>query len=260
MRLFFNFLPVLLLCTIVSCGNSKSSSNKGNGQQSEQAPTPTPTPTPGGITQNESPAADGSNVQGIYAADLYPINYNLQFLKGVGKAAIVREGDTFSAKVKMDYGSRQTVMKQAVHTGRRCPNMTDDLNKDAYIDIQEAMIAIGKVTIPLDGNLDGQVAGLESFPVGDVTTGKYFYQLTASFERMFADLKGVDENLNDNIVKIAEQDGITLPGRIILIQGLAESVDLSLARVATVEGETVHSSMPIACGVLWKVEKFPDGL
>jgi len=257
MSLFFNFFSILLLCTIMSCGNSKSSSNKSNGQQPEQAPT---RPIEGEITQIETPTTDGSNVQGIYVADIYPINYNLQFLKGVGKAAIIRDGDTLTAKVKLDYGSRQTIMKQAVYTGSRCPNNSDNLNKDGYIDIQEAMSAMGKITIPLDGNLDGQIAGLETFPTGDVATGRYFYQLTASFERMFADLKGVDENLNDNIVKIAEQDGITLQGRIILIQGLPESVDLSLARVATVEGETIHSSLPIACGVLLKVDKLPDGL
>ena len=260
MRFLFNFLFVLLLCTIVSCGNKKSGKKTPNVLQAENAPESQTTTTTGGISQNETPMADGSNVQGIYVADLYPINYNLQFLKGVGRAAIVRDGDTFTGKVKLDYGSRQTVMKQAVYTGRRCPNMTDDLNKDAFIDIQEAMIAIGKVTIPLDGNLDSQMAGLETFPVGDVATGRYMYQMTASFERMFADLKGVDENLTDSIVKIAEQDGITLPGRIVMIQGLAESVDLSLYRVAAVEGETAHSSSPIACGVLWKVEALPAGM
>jgi hypothetical protein len=213
---------------------------------------------PDGITQNETITSDGSNINGIYATDLYPVNYNLQ-LRKVGVAAVVRSGDTFSAFVKMQYGQKDTALRQAIYTGRRCPNINDDLNKDAYIDIQEALFAIGQVTIPLDHNLDSQLEGGSEFPIGDSVYGRYFYEIRASFEKMFSDLKTTDEHLDDDIVKLGADSGLTFPGRVIVLQGLNESVFLP-PTAGTNNGETAYKTMPIACGVLWKVAKLPSEL
>ncbi len=206
------------------------------------------------ITQNESIMADGSNINGIYAADLMPVNYNLHFKK-VGVAAISREADQFSAAITMKYGPVDTRHRQAIYNGRRCPNLTDDLNKDAYIDILEAKLAIGQVTIPLDGDLDSQLGGLDQQAIGD-SNGKYLYRSSASFDRMFADLKTPDEIPGDNIIKLAAQDGLTFPGRVLLIHGLSPKITLPES-VATTGAETSHESIPIACAILWKVQEMP---
>jgi hypothetical protein len=239
-------MKILLLLTIffaLSCGNS-SDNNKISNQ--------------GGINQNETIKPDGSNIQGIYATVLVPLNKNIH-MKAVGTAAVQRDGDTFSATVKMKSGQRSTNFKQAIYTGRRCPTIKDDLNKDAYVDIQEAMIAIGQVVIPLDSNIDSQQAGLNNYPNGDAVSGSYLYQITASFSRMFADLKNPDENPNDNMVKLGSDEGLTFPGRIVFLQGISQKVYLP-ATVASIDGQDVHQTVPVACGVLWKVESLPQEL
>lgn len=233
-------LPFLSLCLLASCNESLPDSKKN-----------------GGMTQNEEIMPDGSNINGIYAADLWPVNYNLHFKK-VGAAGVTREGDNFSASVMMKYGPADTRHRQAIYTGRRCPNLTDDLNKDAYIDILEAKLAIGSITIPLDGDLDSQMGGREVRALGD-TGGKFFYQRSASFERMFADLKTPDEMPGDNVIKLGADDGLTFPGRVLIVHGLTEKVPLPES-VATTDGETAHESIPVACAVLWKVPEMPAEL
>lgn len=232
-------LPFLSLCLLASCNESISDSKKS------------------GMTQNEEVMADGSNINGIYAADLWPVNYNLHFKK-VGAAAVSREGDNFSASVTMKYGPVDTRHRQAIYNGRRCPTLKDDLNNDAYIDILEAKLAIGQITIPLDGDLDSQMGGRDQLALGDVS-GKYFYQRSASFERMFADLKTPDEIPGDNVIKLGVDDGLTFPGRVLVIHGLTEKVPLPES-VATTDGETAHESIPVACAVLWKVPEMPAEL
>ena len=245
MRLPLKILIPLSFSLVVACGSGKSSDNNKNSTQ-------------GGINQNETIQADGSNIKGVYATTLAPLNKNIHMPR-IGVAAVQRDGDVFSAFLKIKSGQRGTNLRQAIYTGRRCPTIKDDLNKDAHIDIQEALIAIGKIIIPLDSNVDSQLGGVNNYPMSDTMSGSYFYQATGSFDRMFADLKTPDQNEADNIVKLGPNDGLTFPGRIILLQGANEKVFFP-PTVATAEGEKVHKSIPIACGVLWKVEKLPKEL
>ncbi|WPU66770.1 hypothetical protein [Peredibacter starrii] len=236
-------LSIASLCLLASCGSSDSG----------------PSNTEAGFTQNETIQADGSNINGAYVAEMYPLNYNLHF-KQVGKAALVRDGDSFKAMVGLKYGPKNVEHAQAVYTGRRCPNVNDDLNKDAYIDMREAMIAIGQISIPLDGSLDSQTGGSGQYPTGDATKGMYYYEQSASFERMFADLKAPDTDPTDNIIKLGENDGLTFPGRVVLIQGVHKDLKLP-ATVMGLEGDSsVHESLPIACGILWKVPELPTDI
>lgn len=240
-------LPLLSLCLLVSCGSDSSGGGSGDSVAGEGS----------AINQNEEIMADGSNINGMYAAELFPINYNLH-LKQVGAAAVQREGDSFTASVKLKYGPREMVHKQAIYTGRRCPNIKDDLNKDAYIDIVEAKYALGYITIPLDGNIDTQDAGQGDYPVADAT-GQYLYSRTASFDRLFADLKAPDANPNDNIIKVDVDSGLTFPGRVVMIQGVGRNAILPNT-IATENGEDPYKSLPLACGVLWKVNELPEML
>lgn len=251
-------LPLALLLFLTSCGESvKSNSPEFQGEAGEHPPVGNE------INQNEVIAPDGSNIEGFYAADLMPMNVNLHFLK-IGMAGVERVDDTFSAYVRLKYAPKGDVEhRQAIYTGRRCPTIHDDLNKDAYIDIKEALIAIGQITIPLDDNLDSQELGANQYPKGDINTGKYFYGRTTSFSRLFSDLKAVDRNPEDNIIKLEEEEGLTFPGRVVLIQGTNTKRELPKT-VATMGSQSAYETLPVACGVLWKVksrpaELMPDG-
>lgn len=240
MKSFKNLLmPLLSASLLVSCVNESSPS----GSKKNEA------------TQNEVVQNDGSNVQGIYAGEIWPVNYNLHF-KTIGTAAVMRDGDEFKAMVKLKYGPKEARIKQAIYTARRCPNLGDDLNKDAYIDILEARVAIGKITVPFDSDLDSQMGGAGQYPYVD-NMGKMSYLQSGSFSRMFEDLKGVDENPQDDMIKAPE--GITFPGRIVLFQGMTRKVDLPES-VGTTDGESQYESLPVGCAVLWKVPSMPAEL
>lgn len=237
-------LPALSLLLLASCVSDSGSSSK-----KETGPT--------GINQNETIEADGSNVQGFYSAPVWPMNYNLHF-KEIGMVGVSRQDDTFTVASTFKYGPKETTVKQALYTGRRCPNLTDDINRDAYVDILEARLAMGKITIPFDADLDSQSGGSNQYPTVDAA-GKMFYSKTASFSRMFEDLKDVDQNPADQIIKLENSDGITLPGRIVLFQGVPKKVTLP-ETVATVDGEDRNTSLPVGCAVLWKVDAWPSEL
>lgn len=238
-----NWIMLLPVAMLVSCVDSSISSKSSGGVN--------------GINQNEIIALDGSNVQGNYAAEIWPVNYNLHF-KTIGKVGVSRSGDTFTASVNLKYGPKDTTVKQAIYTARRCPNLKDDLNKDAYIDILEARLAIGKITIPFDADLDSQLSGSGQYPHVDAL-GKMFYSKTTNFEQLFEDLKQSDEDPSDQIIKLSENEGITLPGRIVLFQGMPRKVNLP-ETVATTDGEDKYDSIPVGCAVLWKVKKLPAEL
>ncbi len=243
-------LPLAILLFLTSCGESI----KSNSPQLEVGPGEQPVGND--VSQNEVMAPDGSNIEGFYAADLIPMNVNLHFLK-VGMAGVERIDDTFNAYVRLKYAPKGDVEhRQAIYTGRRCPTINDDLNKDAYIDIKEALVAIGQITIPFDENLDSQELGFNQFPRGDVNTGKYFYNRTASFSRMFNDLKAVDQNPEDNMIKLEEEEGLTFPGRVVLIQGTNDKKELPKT-VASIGSDSAYKTLPVACGVLWKVKSRP---
>lgn len=233
-------LPFISLLLLVACG--KSDESKLSKYQE--------------LNQNEQIMPDGSNVEGLYAAELWPINFNLNFSK-VGSIGISRKDDNFTASVKLQHGPRGIRHVQAIYTGRRCPNLSDDKNKDAFIDMSEALAAIGDISIPLDGDLSSQSAGSGDYPTGHINTGKYFYQQTTSFEKLFSDLKSPDVDPEDLYAKLEE--GLTLPGRIVLIQGATEKGTIP-DTIATVPGKTVRESLPIACGVIWKVRSLPSDL
>ncbi len=204
------------------------------------------------MNQNEVIELDGSNVQGHYAAEIWPVNYNLHF-KSIGTVGVSRDGDEFKAMVKMKYGPKDTRVRQAIYNARRCPTLEDDSNKDAYVDILEARAAIGKITVPFDGDLNSQLGGSGIYP-GVGIDGKLSWSQTASFSKMFEDLKGVDENPSDQITKLA--DGITFPGRIVLFQGIPRKVQLP-ETVASPDNDSPYDTLPVGCAVLWKVGQLP---
>jgi hypothetical protein len=253
MRVITKLVPFLLLSALVACGGgSGGGSSSDNGTpvtQGAQAEENT-------IDQFEVVTADGSNINGTYVAQLYPVNYNLHLLNPIGWAGVQRNGDSLVARARLKYGPKNTYVRQAIYSGVRCPTLEDDLNKDWYIDINEARIAIGMVVVPFDADVDSQLSGQGGFPLTDTATGGYFYRQTASFSRFFEDLKAVDENPTDEIMKLGLNDGLLIPNKVVLIQGISPDVILP-ATVGSNDGRSALETLPIACGYMRKVAGFP---
>ena len=198
-----HILLLVSMLFVVSCGGKSNGNGHAEGTN----------PNENEEVQNETISSDGSNINGVYATTLLAMNKNIHIWK-VGTAAIQRVGDSFTALVKIKYGQRNTTFKQSIYSGTRCPTMKDDLNEDAYIDINEALVAIGQIVIPLDGNLDSQMEGAAIYPSGDADYGAFLYKSSSSFARMFADLKTPDMNPSDNIIKLKADEGLSLQGRV----------------------------------------------
>ena len=105
--------------------------------------------------------------------------------------------------------------------------------------------------IPLDSDINAQVAG-SNHPVAH-SNGKYRYNEAASLTSMIADIFAPDENAADSMINLEAGQELNFSGRTVLIQGVAKSSALP-ETVATVDGQTAHMTLPIACGVLTRVE------
>lgn len=230
---------LLLLSAIVSCGKA-------------------PEPDKASDAQFEAVQADGANINGFYEARIFSLNHNLQ-LGTLGKLALERQDDTFTAKVRIPVSDPGVWHRQDIYEGTRCPDMSDDLNKDNVIDLQEARRAVGKILLPLDGNIGSQIEGRNQYPRGSDTNGSYFYEKTTSFQKFYGDLTSVDENPNDQFTRISEEAGLTFVGKVVLIQGATESMVLP-GTVASDGGLGAHASLPVGCGYIMRVAELSPEL
>ena len=226
---------LFLLGMISSCGKSNSSAGMP-------------------VVKEKALPLNGSNVNGLYMAKFFTINPgangNLP-----GSATIQRQGDQVFAYVRLFGGGPGAWHQQGIYEGKRCPNAGDDLNGDGFIDMEEGEKVWGRMLIPLDSNLNSQSAGKNVYPIGDAT-GTYFYERTASFNSLFSDLKSEDRNLTDGFHKLASHEGLAIEGRVVVIQGSADTV--AFPPTFAVQGNhSAAKSAPIACGVFAKVTKVP---
>lgn len=210
------------------------------------------------IEAEEIVKIDGSNIQGVYQTPLYAMNMNTT-LGHIGSAGIHRSYDSFKAFVKVYIGEKGVYHRQAIHLGSRCPNVSDDINGDGYVDLREAHFVVGNVIIPLDGDLDTQLEGSGWYPQGNGVAGGYFYERTTSFSRLFEDLRDVDPNSVDMTEKIPYDEGLSLHKKVVLVLGISTSTRLPDS-IDTMAGLGRHASLPIACGVLTRSDRFPAEL
>lgn len=219
-----SIISILALMTLISCGKNGGGSNSSQQEQLE-------------------PVTDG-----VYHAVLRPFNTQASGYLPTGTATFTVKGDNFQAKTLLDDDARVT-HRQSVHFGTRCPNNEqDDKNGDGYVDYAEAMAVVGKVIIPLDNDLSSQAGGANVYPKG---TG-FTYTRSTSISRLNADLWMADEDGSDDIAKLGSGENVGINNRVVLIHGAAvkSTFPVSLAARA---GEAANLSLPIACGVVRKV-------
>ncbi len=218
------------LLSVVACGNNNSSSSK---------------PASKSMLLTEA---------GHYEAKLFPINAHLAG-DVTGSAFVKVKGDEMSFEVKVNGAPAQIVHAQHIHVADSCPTLSSDLNKDGVIDAIEGQKSYGKIIIPLDNQLKTQVEADAKFPSADFS-GNYFYRQNVSMMEMMKDLTLKDANLSDNYVKI--KSGLGLSGRQIVIYGVAADANIP-ETVAAPNGQTKHSSLPIACGSFVKIAVDEEG-
>lgn len=170
-----------------------------------------------------------------------------------GSATLYFDGDKIKSFVRFFAGFPETWHMQNVYLGSRCPTMEDDLNLDGFIDINEAYISSGKIIIPLDGDINSQAGGLNTYPVSNIY-GSYFYEKEAWKSNFNNDLKNADPNPNDNIVKLGRNEKLNLQEKVVIIQGVASNLTFP-ETVSSFGGRPVHQTLPVACGIFKRTLK-----
>ncbi len=230
---FFSFiLSQILLLFVQACGVS----NKNNDQ----------------ITYIDPPleeSMDGHNISGLYLAKFETMNPHINGTLP-GSLTLKRTNDRLQTFLRLFAAHVRIKHRQAIYPGKRCPSLSDDLNLDGHIDILEARSVIGKILIPLDGNLNSQYSGKNYFPRGDLS-GNYHYEKISSFSLLLKDLRDKDEEPNDHVIKLDENEPFGFDGRVVMIEGVSQDTLLPETVVGDNELKN-YESYPIACGVIQK--------
>lgn len=168
-----------------------------------------------------------------------------------GSVTMYKKDDKVVAYTRLFAGPPEMWHMQNIYTGSRCPEQKDDLNMDGYLDINETAKVVKNIIIPLDGDINTQLDGLNLFPLADIY-GSYFYEKEGRYSTMLKDLKAADPDPTDNIVKLGKNEKLNFEGKVVLLQGASK--DFAFPESVGTYGEVpVFKSLPIACGVIKKI-------
>lgn len=149
-------------------------------------------------------------------------------------AVLWTRGIQFYVRVIMTGGQPRVRHLQAIHTGGRCPQKSDDKNGDNILDFTEVLAASGPQLIPLDRSLKTQSHGSEWFPTSD-REGTMNYSRSVAVFHMMSDLRGRDPVPGDFLAKL----------------GAGENLDVG-QRVIVIYGTSIDATLPIACGEIYE--------
>jgi hypothetical protein len=188
---------------------------------------------------------------GDYVAFLKPLNSRMGKHQGVAHISISES--QFWVRIKFKGKVSKTMHAQYLHVRGPCPDMSDDLNRDGYVDFIEAQRKVGPVLIPLDANLNTQIKGIHEFPILG-RLGSYYYSEASHSKRVIQDLRGKSVLENLFLTKLKSDEELSLEKRVIVIYGIDENIRLP-DTVKSYAGYPSQFTLPIACGEL--VEGIP---
>lgn len=236
-------LSVLLLLSLLSC-QQKSSSSKN-------APQETPVLVP---VEQERPVEIPLPTTSQFMTEFKTLNDSVTG-RLTGSVTIIQDIDKVIADVRFSGGPASVVHAQNIYEGTTCPGAIHDVNADGFIDEYEMSAVVGKIIIPLDGDLSSQDSGAGLFPVAD-QYGNYVYSQIASYERFMLDLSSVDVYPEDLFVKLTGTRTLDLTGRVVILQGVPETATLP-ASVRSRSRANRNQTLPIACGIISKISHSP---
>ena len=203
----------------------------------------------GGGNAAKNPILFTEKIEGKYKVIFKSLNSSVS-----GNTSAAAKIEIFDDKISVDLKAKDapsnTFHPQAIYNANTCPTEVHDVNNDGFIDPIEAYKVIGEALIPLDSNLNSQEEGSEEFPITD-SLGNYFYEQSAVFSTMLADLKMMDLNQYDHLSKLPQGEKFKLEGKVVMILGVAEDVYLP-GSIQNLQNISARVALPIACG---KIER-----
>lgn len=183
--------------------------------------------------------------EGIYRAYLRPFNGH----ETKGTVTVRMEHDEFVVREAISNSPANVMHFQYIVSGK-CPTMDSDLNADGFVDMSEAMSSLGKILIPLDSNLDSQLAGSDFGPIAN-PAGAIVYNRRGSVSKMLADLYEIDPSSEDHLGKLEPEEKLILKGKSVVILGTKMNLPETVVPFA---GMDQQASLPIACGEFSRAE------
>lgn len=176
--------------------------------------------------------------EGDYKAILRPINTHLyKEINGVMKLKI--ENNQFKSTLDIYNAPKGIKHIQYILMRDHCPHGKFDTNNDGIIDFSEIVTSDYPVLLPLDSNLIEQLSGIDYGPISN-EDGYYYYQRSASFNELMADLKSTDPDPFDLIGKLAFSERLKLDNKVIVIFAFDNEIDS-------------RQMLPLACGKISRI-------
>ncbi len=164
---------------------------------------------------------------------------NPQFGNYTGHGYITHYQQQFWPHFKI-YGPASPVQhRQFIHAGNRCPESTDDKNRDGYLDYDETLEVVGGVLIPLANSLNPENLGSSHYPRIKQWHDSYYYSATSNSRVMMRDF------LKRESRRIGPYD-LSLDQRVIVVYGAWSETQLALS-LATHYGFSPQEEVPVAC-------------
>ena len=189
-------------------------------------------------------------IEGKYEVKFLPINTSLAGISNA-KAKIHIVADHISVELEMQDSPPMAIHSQFIYTSSVCPSDIHDVNKDGFIDHQEAAKVLGPILIPLDSDLSSQMEGITQFPFSD-SMGKYHYAQEGLLSYLIADLQSPDSNPRDELGKLNHGEKLKLEGKVLIIQGVPEDVYVP-GSISSIGTNSDRATLPIACGKISRV-------
>lgn len=177
--------------------------------------------------------------EGIYRAYLQPLNGHAT----KGTVTVRLEKDEFVVREEVA-GAPENIMHFQYITSGSCPKSEQDVNGDGFIDMNESLVSLGKILIPLDSKLDSQIEGSDYGPIAN-PAGAIVYNRRGSVSKMLSDLYAVDPSDDDHLGKLLPDEKLILQGKAVIVLGTKMNLPESVSEFAGLER---RASLPIACG------------
>ena len=221
-----------VMSMLASCGNSSSSGSSSGNKDPYRQP------------QEEL------GITGRYVVKFKALNTSVAGItQAMGKIQVM--GDQIAVDMDVKDSPSNTTHAQMIYAASECPSEVHDTNQDGFIDPIEASKVLGKVLIPLDGNLNSQLEGIEQFPSSNFM-GSYKYYKEGVLSSLVADLQAPDADEKDELGKIGANEDLKLEGKVIVIQGVSNDTYIP-GSVRTFDGVSDRASLAIACGTITRV-------
>jgi hypothetical protein len=231
-RKFFSTILIgTCLLTLASCGNDNDDSSNGS---------------TGSGAREEQQLDD----QGVYRAVLSPLNTNVAGNTS-GTVEIRVEGDEVIAESNVTGAPAGVKHLQNITFSSACPAENADVNNDSFVDAAEAAVSTGPILIPLDSDLSDQLNGMSYGPIAN-SAGMYFYRRSSTLSNILGDLRSVDPDITDPVIKLSPEQDLNLANRVVVVHGVASSANLP-GTVTSYGDLPASQTLPIACGKLVRI-------